>query len=227
MSRQKSNDWEQCGICGGYVLKSAWEKHLREFHGVPSVGSMSGKRHLDQFTERNSNSCSAMNPTETGSNYNPKERAECPVCGVVFVAAVLERHIQNAHGFSNEPSRNSYKKRAILQSKEARTMSEDKWIYSRTVSHCCGSRSIVVLSRTGGFVTQNCLNCGKPMAIRQEEFPRRRCDRCQGEMSVLVLNKNYAYKCQRCGKTLMVPDLVPKWEDRFDYHGYAILGVDN
>ena len=46
-------------------------------------------------------------------------------------------------------------------------------------------------------------------------------------MSVLVMNKNYAYKCQQCGKTLMVHELVPKWEDRFDYDGYAILGVDN
>lgn len=106
-------------------------------------------------------------------------------------------------------------------------MSQARLLYSRSNSKCCGSRSVVVRSREGGFVTQNCEQCGKPRAIRSEEFPKLKCAACQVEVGIVLVEKNYAYKCSLCGITKMVHTMVPSWEDRFSYHGYAIPGVED
>ena len=119
------------------------------------------------------------------------------------------------------------RKSTELNLKKVSSMNGGKLIYSRSDSPCCGYPSIVVRSREGGFVTQNCRKCHKPRGIIPKEFPMEKCSKCHGEMSIVKVNKNYAYKCNRCGKTDMVYLLVPSWEEQFTYHGYAILRADN
>jgi len=119
------------------------------------------------------------------------------------------------------------RKSTELNMKTVSSMNDGKLIYGRSDSPCCSYPSIIVLSRKGGFVTQNCVKCGKPRSIVPKEFPMKKCSECHGEMSIFIVNKNYAYKCNRCGKTATVYSLVPSWEEKFKYHGYAILRADN
>ncbi|MBM7846193.1 hypothetical protein [Herpetosiphon giganteus] len=100
-------------------------------------------------------------------------------------------------------------------------------LYSLQSSHCCASRSLIVVSREGGFITQNCTSCGKPRAIRPEHIPSALCTLCSIPMLVKVFNKNYAYICQRCTNIHMIYQLVPAWEEYFEYTGFAIPNLDN
>ena len=63
-----------------------------------------------------------------------------------------------------------------------------------TTSNCHGVKSIIVRSREGGFVTQNCVQCGKPRAIKKEDLPMWHCIRCGAACeAILNRNKNYAF----------------------------------
>lgn len=105
-------------------------------------------------------------------------------------------------------------------------MKSDKLLYGKYPSGCCNSRTIIVRSRPGGFVTQNCEKCGDPKSISDFEFPAAKCTKCKSDMRVVLVRKNYAYKCSQCGREEMIHELVPSWEERFEYHGYGIPGVD-
>ena len=119
------------------------------------------------------------------------------------------------------------RKSTELNLKKVSSMNDGKLIYGRSDSPCCGYRSIIVRSRKGGFVTQNCGKCGKPRSIIPKEFPMRKCSKCHGEMSIIKVKYNYAYKCNRCGKLDMVSSIVHSWEEKFTYHGYPILRSDD
>ena len=95
-------------------------------------------------------------------------------------------------------------------------------LYGST-SYCHRTKSIIVRSRQGGFVTQNCVHCGKPRAIKIEELPPWFCELCNMLCERIVnINKNYAYKCPKCKKEIEVAKLVPHWDDLFDEWGYAL-----
>lgn len=97
--------------------------------------------------------------------------------------------------------------------------------YYGSRSQCHGSPSLIVLSRPGGLVSQNCIECGKPRLLSSSELPTIICDLCSKEMkSFINADKNYAYECQECGKVVVLPNIVPLWQDRFEYHG---LGLDS
>lgn len=90
-------------------------------------------------------------------------------------------------------------------------------------SWCHGARSVVVRSRQGGFVTQNCETCGKPRALKRDEVPALTCQRCQIDLDQFTnAKKNYAYSCRQCEMVVALPDLVPSWSDLFEYQGYGI-----
>ena len=82
--------------------------------------------------------------------------------------------------------------------------------------------SIIVKSRDGGFVTQNCAECGTPRALKFIELPHLQC-RCGANLSPgKSCYGNYAYSCQRCGKAWELHTLVPKWVELFEYCGYGL-----
>jgi DNA-directed RNA polymerase subunit RPC12/RpoP len=84
-------------------------------------------------------------------------------------------------------------------------------------------RHILVRSRAGGFVSWDCEACGTPRYVSRTELPAIACDRCG---TSLVPGKNamgnYAYRCPRCVRLVELADLVPRWEDLFDFHGLSI-----
>ena len=59
-------------------------------------------------------------------------------------------------------------------------------------------------------MTQNCIKCGKPRAIKKHELPDWTCVSCNSLCEkVTNLNKNYAYKCLICKKEVEIAELIP------------------
>jgi hypothetical protein len=84
-----------------------------------------------------------------------------------------------------------------------------------TKSRCCGARAVFVRSRDGGFVAKNCTRCKKSGYARDLDFPL--LDHCGKQWPVVVIDKNYHYRCDLCGTTWLVADNVPIWSDLFQY----------
>jgi predicted nucleic acid-binding Zn ribbon protein len=92
-----------------------------------------------------------------------------------------------------------------------------------TVSYCHKSPSLIVRSRQQGFVTQNCLECGEPRSLPFDDLPNLSCEGCDLELKRFINErKNYAYACDRCGISFELASLVPHWNKRFEYHGFAL-----
>ena len=90
-------------------------------------------------------------------------------------------------------------------------------------SHCCGESSLIVRSRSGGFVSQNCEACGKPRKIRQRELPVLICNTCRSELTTARDGRgNYIYSCQHCNQQYRLADYVPHWRSHFKRNGLAI-----
>lgn len=106
-------------------------------------------------------------------------------------------------------------------------MSNKLVLHSRSTSPCCHAVNVLVASRSGGFVTQNCNACGTPQPINIPELPELRCKKCTVAVSKFINSRNnYAYKCTSCHKEWEVANLVPAWQEKFEYHGFAIPNVE-
>ena len=89
-------------------------------------------------------------------------------------------------------------------------------------SPCHSKPSLIVRSREGGFLTQNCVECGGPRNLPFVDLPRLKCT-CGGELDAFVAaSKNYAYRCSTCSRSVELPELAPKWDERFEYHGFGL-----
>ena len=99
-------------------------------------------------------------------------------------------------------------------------------IYARC-KECRALRdTLVVLSRPGGFVTRNCLTCGKPNAVQFKQLPEDLvCERCQVQVDPTTNARgNYAYSCSCCGSLSELAGLVPAWQNEFLYDGFGLDG---
>lgn len=100
-------------------------------------------------------------------------------------------------------------------------------LHSRSTSPCCHATNVLVVSRSGGFVTQNCNSCGKPQPLNLPEIPTLKCKACKIDVETFVnVLKNYAYKCKSCQKEWELSNLIPGWHEKFEYHGFAIPNVE-
>ena len=92
-----------------------------------------------------------------------------------------------------------------------------------SLSPCHRKPRILVKSRPGGFITQNCPVCGKPDYLPMRDTPKLRCGKCRTTMHChRNSRKNYAYICGRCGNELELHTILPEWRDEFDYHGFGL-----
>lgn len=95
--------------------------------------------------------------------------------------------------------------------------------YYGSLSPCHNIPRLIVLSREGGFVTQNCLECGEPKTLPFEDLPVIICNHCDIKMNAFInSDKNYAYKCSRCEQEFELATVVPHWQNRFNYHGFGL-----
>ena len=102
-------------------------------------------------------------------------------------------------------------------------MKTKKFLISKHPSSCCSCNSMIVKSRDGGFVSQNCLKCGKPNYINQNSLPELKCEFCDSILKIeLIDGKNYFYVCEKCNKNWKLSEEVPDWKDIFEYSGLGI-----
>jgi ribosomal protein S27E len=103
------------------------------------------------------------------------------------------------------------------------TMKAHRFLFAKTSSRCCQAKALVVQSRAGGFVSQNCLKCGKPEYINEHALPDVDCDFCGRRLAVeRVDGQNYFYVCRQCNRNWKLGDSVPSWSDLFRYFGLAV-----
>ena len=106
-------------------------------------------------------------------------------------------------------------------------MKAARFIYSAGHSQCCDHKALLVRSRAGGFVSQNCLKCGRESAyVGLNQLPDLECEICAVPLAVGKLDgQNYFYKCGKCGRTWKLADYLPHWSELFAYCGLAAPGV--
>lgn len=99
-----------------------------------------------------------------------------------------------------------------------------RFIYSNGLSDCHKTKALLVRSREGGFVTRNCLRCGKPGYVGPHHLPNLECEFCGGPLVVKLLDKNYCYICGKCDRQWELPSLLPHWTELFQYSGLLAPG---
>lgn len=99
-------------------------------------------------------------------------------------------------------------------------------IHATTKSRCCRAEQQIVQSRAGGFVSKNCVTCGKSRGVGLHEIPERDCPQCKQRMiKGRDLSGNYAYRCPSSCFEVSLYQLVPRYHEAgFGYHGLAIPG---
>jgi len=89
-------------------------------------------------------------------------------------------------------------------------------------SKCCTVPTVIVQSRDGGLVSQNCSKCGHPDYIRLSELPPLACPRCKVQLQITDTKnnrKNYWYICPQCNSETLLANVVPHWSELFDECG--------
>lgn len=86
------------------------------------------------------------------------------------------------------------------------------------------SRKVIVRSRNGGFVSQDCELCGGSRYLPERDLPGLDCRRYARALETFRDGySNYAYRCPHCRIQVLLADVVPSWQDlRFDYDGLAV-----
>ena len=100
-------------------------------------------------------------------------------------------------------------------------MSNTLHVHSKYLSRCCHSARLIVRSRAGGWVTQNCEQCGDARRVRLDELPELTCTPCGQTMEPGYSFQNYAYHCSKCHSVYRLWDYVPWWNELFEYCGVA------
>ena len=69
----------------------------------------------------------------------------------------------------------------------------------------------------GGFVTANCLKCGRKDTLGEHEFRHLEilvsCPECKQMMTPELVEKNYSYCCEQCDLYIRLCDLLPCWSE--------------
>jgi len=107
------------------------------------------------------------------------------------------------------------------------SMKASRFLYSIGETECCNSRALLVRSREGGFVSRNCLKCGKSAYVRQEQLPTLDCDYCGTRLETKRdAYQNYVYYCGKCKHPWKLADNLPHWSELFSYCGLAASGEE-
>jgi hypothetical protein len=102
-------------------------------------------------------------------------------------------------------------------------MKAPRFLLSKTSSKCCQAKALVVQSRAGGYISQNCLKCGKSYRIHEHALPDLDCDVCARSLRTeRVDGKNYFYVCKQGNRNWKIGDTVPHWGELFAYCGLAV-----
>ena len=86
------------------------------------------------------------------------------------------------------------------------------------------TRKVIVQSRRGGFVAQDCESCGGSRYLPSTQLPALTCTRCRRLLATYHDHySNYAYRCVPCGVQFRLWDVVPSWQElNFEFDGLSI-----
>jgi hypothetical protein len=105
------------------------------------------------------------------------------------------------------------------------TLKTKRFLYSSVPSDCCQYKALLVLSREGGFISQNCLKCGKSDYVNPSQMPELNCEFCDAVLHVSKADgTNYHYVCDSCGRQWHLGSVLPDWSELFQYSGLAAHG---
>jgi DNA-directed RNA polymerase subunit RPC12/RpoP len=108
-----------------------------------------------------------------------------------------------------------------------RKVSSKLIIASLKKSMGCGAYSLLVVSRQGGFISLDCLQCGTRSAyVGKMEIPDLACEACGIDrvVEVNLVDGDYWYKCTRCRRSWKLGDILPSWSELFEYSGLGAPG---
>ena len=99
-------------------------------------------------------------------------------------------------------------------------------------SKCCDALQMLVRSRAGGFISQDCLQCGrKSDYVNETDIPDLDCAGCRKFRRERTVEPrkdkttgNYLYECIVCRRKWEIASIVPIWSDTFEYAGLAVPG---
>ncbi len=100
-------------------------------------------------------------------------------------------------------------------------MTEKMILYGKHLCRRCNCLRILVRSRKGGFVTQNCVRCEKPQSVHVADLPDLYCGECDEKLEKFQ-RQNYFYYCEKCAREWELAALIPHWDELFEYYGYEI-----
>lgn len=104
-------------------------------------------------------------------------------------------------------------------------MKANRFLLSSTLSKCCGYKAILVKSREGGFVSQDCLKCGTSHHVRKSELPELECEYCDTVLEKKQhQGKGYTYRCDNCDQEWHLASNLPHWSELFEYSGLSADG---
>ena len=116
--------------------------------------------------------------------------------------------------------------RGALDTALPRVVTDKRVIIAVGKSQCCHAPAMLVRSRAGGFVSQDCLKCGlRSDYVRPNDIPDLDCEGCRKFRSNTVVpiikDTIYWYECTGCRRAWSIPSLIPAWSEAFGYAGLA------
>lgn len=98
-------------------------------------------------------------------------------------------------------------------------------LISTEPSPCCGGEAQIVRSREGGFISRDCLTCGRSHYVNEHQLPKLPCEACHIPMQIKKLDlTNYFYEYPHCKNSRKIADIVLPWSEEFRYSGLAAHG---
>lgn len=87
--------------------------------------------------------------------------------------------------------------------------------YGKYPSLCHNASTVIVKSKSGGFVTQNCTKCGDADQIQVEAMPDYFfCPVCDKPVERVKRTKSM-FECRRCQIKWDLVTIVPEWSELF------------
>lgn len=104
-------------------------------------------------------------------------------------------------------------------------MKAKRFLYSSALSPCCSYKALLVQSRAGGFVSRDCLKCGKSHYVNVTQLPELVCEFCDAKLDVRKSDgTNYHYVCDSCNRRWQLASILPDWSELFEFSGLPAHG---
>lgn len=98
-------------------------------------------------------------------------------------------------------------------------MKTKRFIPTGNRTKCCGATEILVNSKTGRYITRNCIKCNKYHQVKISDLQQiadlqLECEKCSGQLIAdRGVPSGYQYRCKKCKAIFDLPVMPPLWTD--------------